>query len=164
MLIRLLFATPEAEFLKLLDSVIETALELTPLEVTTAAVNARPALLQRIAAGDDDVIVLDWSLVGAATPDLVREILQRNSQLRVVALLPEIQRQYRQQVWSAGACSSIPKEHIDQEWLSSILCVMHRAMEREARLRAAYAAGDPLPILCGGPCCVTEEADRKSVV
>ena len=113
MLIRLLFATPEAEFLKLLDSVIETALELTPLEVTTAAVNARPALLQRIAAGDDDVIVLDWSLVGAATPDLVREILQRNSQLRVVALLPEIQRQYRQQVWSAGACSRIPTEHIN---------------------------------------------------
>ena len=152
MLIRLLFATPEAEFLKLLDSVIETALELTPLEVTTAAVNARPALLQRIAAGDDDVIVLDWSLVGAATPDLVREILQRNSQLRVVALLPEIQRQYRQQVWSAGACSSIPKEHIDQEWLSSILCVMYRAMQRELRLRAAVAAGEPLPALNGVNC------------
>jgi DNA-binding NarL/FixJ family response regulator len=155
MLIRLLFATPEASFRKLLDSVIETALELTPLAVTTAAVAARPALLQRVEAGADDVIVLDWSLAGPGTPDLVREILRRNGQLRVVALLPEIQRQYRQQVWAAGACSSIPKEHIDQEWLSSILCVMHRAMEREARLRAAWAAGEPLPQLPGGPCCVT---------
>jgi DNA-binding NarL/FixJ family response regulator len=157
MQIRLLFATPEAEFLKVLDSVIGSALELTPLQVTTAAVAAREPLLQRVDAGADDVVVLDWSLGGPATPDLVRELLQRNQQLRVVALLPEIQRQYRQQVWSAGACSSIPKEHIDQEWLSSILCVMHRAMEREARLRAAYAAGEPLPAPCGG-CCVAIEA------
>ena len=156
MLIRLLFATPEAPFRKLLDSVIESALELTPLNVTTAAVDARPALLQRVDAGSADVVVLDWSLAGSGTPDLVREILQRNPQMRVVALLPETQRQYRQQVWAAGACSSIPKEHIDQEWLSSILCVMHRAMERELRLRAAYAAGEPLPQLPGGSCCATE--------
>lgn len=151
--IRLLFATPEAEFRKLLDSVIETALELTPLPVTTAAVNARGPLIERVERGDDDVVVLDWSLAGPGTPDLVREILERNPQMRVVALLPETQRQYRRQVWNAGACSSIPKEHIDQEWLSSILCVMHRAMEREARLRAAIAAGEPLPALKGGPCC-----------
>lgn len=156
MLIRLLFATPEASFRKLLDSVIETALDLTPLQVTTAAVATRQSLFDRVDAGQDDVVVLDWSLAGPGTPDLVREILQRNPQMRVVALLPETQRQYRQQVWAAGACSSIPKEHIDQEWLSSILCVMHRAMERELRLRAAYAAGEPLPQLPGGSCCVTE--------
>jgi DNA-binding NarL/FixJ family response regulator len=158
MLIRLLFATPEAPFRKLLDSVIETALELTPLEVTTAAVEAKQLLMQRVDAYADDVIVLDWSLAGPGTPELVREMLGRNPQLRVVALLPEIQRQYRQQVWSAGACSSIPKEHIDQEWLSSILCVMHRAMEREARLRAAFAAGQPQPVLGGELCCVTGAA------
>jgi DNA-binding NarL/FixJ family response regulator len=158
MQIRLLFATPEAEFLKVLDSVIESALELTPLQVTTAAAAARQPLLQRVDAGADDVVVLDWSLAGPATPDLVRELLQRNPQVRVVALLPEIQRQYRQQVWAAGACSSIPKEHIDQEWLSSILCVMYRAMEREMRLRAAFAAGEPLPAPCGGSCCVAVEA------
>jgi DNA-binding NarL/FixJ family response regulator len=154
--LRLLFATPEAEFLKLLDSIVHSARELAPIQMAAAAVTARQALFQRVDAGLDDVVVLDWSLAGAATPDLVRELLQRNPQLRVVALLPETQRQYRQQVWSAGACSSIPKEHIDQEWLSSILCVMHRAMEREARLRAAYAAGEPLPPLGGTACCVTD--------
>ncbi len=158
MQLRLLFATPEAEFLKVLDSVIDSALELTPLHVVTTAVAARQTLLQRVDAGSDDIVVLDWSLAGPGTPDLVREILQRNPQLRVVALLPEIQRQYRQQVWNAGACSSIPKEHMDQEWLSSILCVMHRAMEREARLRAAYCAGEPLPSLGSSSCCVEVEA------
>jgi len=56
----------------------------------------------------------------------------------VVALLPLGYRQYRQRVWQAGACNSIPKEHMDQEWLSSILCVMHRAMQREARLIVRY--------------------------
>jgi hypothetical protein len=29
---------------------------------------------------------------------------------------------------------------MDQEWLASILCVMFRAMQREARLRASFAA------------------------
>ena len=139
MLIRLLFATPEAPFRKLLDSVIATALELTPLQVATAAVDAREPLLQRVEANADDVVVLDWSLVGPRTPALVREMLERNPQLRVVALLPEIQRQYRQQVWTAGACSSIPKEHIDQEWLSSILCVMQRAIQREAALSGSLS-------------------------
>jgi DNA-binding NarL/FixJ family response regulator len=158
MQLRLLFATPEAEFLKVLESVIDSALDLTPLQVTIAAVAAREPLFQRIDAALDDIVVLDWSLAGPGTPDLVRELLQRNAQLRVVALLPEIQRQYRQQVWNAGACSSIPKEHIDQEWLSSILCVMHRAMEREVRLRAAFAAGEPLPNVGGSACCVPVDA------
>jgi hypothetical protein len=57
--------------------------------------------------------------------------------MRIVALLPESYRQYRQRVWEAGACSSIPQEHMDQEWLSSILCVMKRAMQREAALSGA---------------------------
>ncbi len=55
--------------------------------------------------------------------------------MRIVALLPQSYRQYRHSVWEAGACSSIPKENIDQEWLSSILCVMQRSMQREASLR-----------------------------
>jgi len=153
MQLRLLFATPEAEFVKVLDTVFDAALELTPIQVTRAVVAERTPLLARADAKADDVVVLDWSLVGPETPALVGELLQRNSDLRVVALLPEVQRQYRHQVWSAGACSSIPKEHIDQEWLSTILCVMHRAMEREMRLRAAFAAGEPVPALESGRCC-----------
>jgi hypothetical protein len=59
----------------------------------------------------------------------------------VVVLLPESPRQYRQLVWEAGACNGIPKEFIDQEWLSTVLCIMHRAMEREAKYRQSNAEG-----------------------
>jgi hypothetical protein len=84
-------------------------------------------------AHQDDIILLDWQLAGPQTPALVRDMLVRDPLLRVVTLLPEHQRQYRQLVWDAGACNGIPKEHIDQEWLSTVLCLMHRAMQREAR-------------------------------
>lgn len=160
--LRLLFVTPEAEFLKLFDSVIASARELTPAQVTTAAVTAKPQLLQRVDARADDVVVLDWSLEGPETPQLVSEILQRNPQAHVVVLLPETQPQYRQQVWNAGACSSIPKEHIDQEWLSSILCVMYRAMQRELRLLATLAAGEPQPTLEDRLHCVSAGAEMRS--
>ena len=90
-------------------------------------------LLARVDAHQDDIILLDWQVGGSQTPALVRDILSRNSLLRVVALLPEHQRQYRQLVWDAGACNGIPKEHIDQEWLSTVLCLMYRAMQREAK-------------------------------
>jgi len=47
--------------------------------------------------------------------------------------------------FNPGACNSIPKEHMEQEWFSSIICVMHRAMEREERLRAEYE-GRMMPV------------------
>ena len=43
-------------------------------------------------------------------------------------------RQYRACLWEAGACVGLPKEHLDQEWLLSLLCLINRAMEREERL------------------------------
>ncbi len=136
--IRLLFATSDGESLLLLKSLLERTQSLTCFGVRMCAVTTREALLARVDADEDDVILLDWPMAGSRTPDLVREILGRNPQTRVVALLPMNYRQYRQRLWDAGACNSIPKEYMDQEWLSSILCVMHRAMEREARLRAQY--------------------------
>ncbi len=136
--IRLLFATPDRESLDLLTSLLEKAQSLTCFDVKMAAVTTVDDLLARVDNGEDDVVLLDWPMADAGTPELVQEILTHNRQMRVVALLPMGYRQYRQQLWNAGACNSIPKEHMDQEWLSSILCVMHRAMEREARLRAEY--------------------------
>ena len=100
---------------------------------TWPASMSEPELLARVDAQQDDIILLDWQVGGSQTPTLVRDILNRNPLLRVVALLPEHQRQYRQLVWDAGACNGIPKEHIDQEWLSTVLCLMYRAMQREAK-------------------------------
>lgn len=139
MRMRLLFATPDDGSLNLMYAILESALCLTPLDVRVAEARTRAELIARVDADQDDIILLDWQIVGSETPDLVRNILRRNPLLRVVALLPEHHRQYRQQVWDAGACNGIPKEHMDQEWLSTVLCIMHRAMQREAKLLAERA-------------------------
>ena len=132
MAMRLLFATSDDESLNLMHSTLNSALCLTPLNVHVAEARSRADVLARVEAFQDDVILLDWLIAGADTPALVRDIIGRNPLLRVVALLPEHQRQYRQLVWDAGACNGIPKEHVDQEWLSTVLCIMYRAMQREA--------------------------------
>jgi DNA-binding NarL/FixJ family response regulator len=136
--IRLLIATPDAASLALLRSVVDATRDLTCFAVTVADAQSYPALMQRVDEALDDVILLDWEMAQAASTDLVRELLAHNPKMRIVVLLPSHQRQYRQLVWAAGACNSIPKEYMEQEWLSSILCVMVRAMQREARLRAEY--------------------------
>lgn len=136
--IRLLFATPDAESQALLNSLLASALELTPLHVTVNYATTPEALLARAQAGADDVVVLDWLMAKSETAALVAQLSAANPQVRVVALLPESYRQYRKQVWQAGACSSIAKENMEQEWFSSVLCIMHRAMQREARLHALY--------------------------
>ena len=133
MRMRVLFAAADEESLKLMYSTLDAALCLTPLDIQVAEACTCAEILARVYAKGDDIILLDWQVAGADTPTLVREILNHDPLLRVVALLPEHQRQYRQLVWDAGACNGIPKEHIDQEWLSTVLCIMHRAMQREAR-------------------------------
>jgi DNA-binding NarL/FixJ family response regulator len=134
MTIRVLFASANPDSLDLQQSLLEASIELVCFPIEFTAVSSLANLWARVDADQDDVILLDWHLVHAETPDLVRAILHLKPRLRIVALLPQSYRQYRQSVWEAGACSSIPQEHMDQEWLSSILCVMHRAMQREAHL------------------------------
>ena len=138
--IRLVFATPDEESLDLFYALLSSALKLTPLHVTPARAANREELLARADEALDDVVVLDWLMSQNDTPALVRELLVHNPKLRIVATLPLTYRQYRQKVWSAGACSSIAKEHMEQEWFSSVLCIMYRAMEREARLLAELQA------------------------
>jgi DNA-binding NarL/FixJ family response regulator len=153
MAIRILLAIPTAACLELLHSLLDEALHLICFDLATAEVRTHQALLARIDAGlaneaeNVDVILLDWQLVDQETPNLVRELLARNPRLRIIALLPHHLRQYRELVWNAGACNSMPKEHMDQEWLSSILCVMFRAMQREAKLRTELQAQYGLPHL-----------------
>ena len=123
----------------MLDSLLASALELTPLNVTANRVETQGALLARADADADDIVVLDWLMAQANTSALVATLLDHNPRLRVVTLLPQSYRQYRKEVWQAGACSSIAKENMEQEWFSSVLCIMHRAMQREAKLHDYYA-------------------------
>lgn len=134
MSMRVLLATPDDETLALMQSLLAAALQLVPLAISTQAVRAPEDLVQRARMALDDVVLLDWPLAGPDSPDLVRALFQANQNLRIIALLPGQPRQYRQCLWDAGACSSIPKERLDQEWISSALCLMSRAIERERRL------------------------------
>lgn len=136
MKIRLVIATPHAESRALLHSLLNAAMQMVPLDIDSHDVGDLAQLQQRTAASLDDLVLLDWDLAGTDTPDRLRELMISNPRIRVITLLPLHLRQYRQCIWESGACSSIPKEHIDQEWLSTVLCIVHRAMEREARLRA----------------------------
>ena len=136
--IRVLFASPDIETLNLLRTVMESARELVCFDVSVSEARTREEMLHAVGEYTIDVVLLDWSMASDRTPVLVAEILDHNPKMRVVALLPLIYRQYRELVWQAGACNSIPKEHMEQEWLSSILCVMFRAMQREARLIDEY--------------------------
>jgi DNA-binding NarL/FixJ family response regulator len=131
---RVLLATPDDETLALMQALLEAALQLVPLTIKVHSARTPEDLLQRARLDLDDIVLLDWPLAGAESPDLVRAVFQVNPRLRVIALLPDHPRQYRQCLWEAGACSSIPKERLDQEWISSALCLMNRAMQREARL------------------------------
>jgi DNA-binding NarL/FixJ family response regulator len=146
MKIRMVLAVKDQECANLVSSMLDEALQLVPLEVEVVRAHSRASLLERTRDRLDDVVFLDWDLVGAGTPDLVREMARQNPRIRVVALLPLQLRQYRQTLWEAGACSSVPKEHMDQEWLSSVLCLMNRAMSREASLYTECGVGGPLPI------------------
>lgn len=137
---RLLLATPNSAMLELMHSLLDAAMSLVPLDVSAEAVTDQEALLQRAALHSDDVILLDWQLAGAGSPDLVRAIFKANPRARVMALLPDQLRQYRQRIWDAGACSSIPTERLDPEWLSSALCIMSRAMAREAQAATTACA------------------------
>ncbi|MBI1298618.1 response regulator [bacterium] len=136
MLLRLLLAIPKAEELTLVHSILDSALDLTCLDVAADEAQSEEALQSTLAEKRHDIVILDWDLAEAKTPALVRSMLRHNPQLRIVVLLPLSYRQYRQMVWDAGACNGIPREHMDQEWLSTVLCLMHRAMEREKRILA----------------------------
>jgi DNA-binding NarL/FixJ family response regulator len=153
MVIRLLFATTDLATRELFASLLASALELTPLQISVAHATSLDELLARVDARADDVVILDWPIANESTPAVVRTMTLRNPSVRTVTLLPLSHRAYRREVWQAGACSSIAKEHIEQEWLSSILCVMNRAMEREARLLAAFEAGMPAPAVEPTVCC-----------
>ncbi len=135
MKIRLLIAAPDTETLKLVHSLLAAAMEMVPLNIDVHDVNNFEELEARNSGTLDDLLLLDWQLAGAETPNRLRELTTINPKLRVITLLPMHLRQYRQCIWESGACSSIPKEHLDQEWLSTVLCLINRAMEREERLK-----------------------------
>ena len=138
--LRLLLVAPDPETLDLMQTMLNAAVLLVPVSVEIHPTWSRTEVVRRARAKSDDLVILDWHLAEADTPDMVRELLGVNPNLRVIVLLPLKLRQYRQCLWEAGVCSSIPTENLDAEWLSSALCLITRAMQREQRARLQVSA------------------------
>lgn len=139
MTIRLVFAAKDSTTTELLDRLLDATRPLLTFDVVAQHVSSPAELCERAVTGMDHVVLLDWGLAEAGTPSLIEKLFHCDATLRVVALLPQSQVQYRTSVWTVGACASIPREQVDQEWLASVLCVVQRAMMREARLHADVA-------------------------
>lgn len=135
---RLLIAAPDTNSLDLYRSLLQSALELLPLDIAADFLSTRADLTARVAARDADVLLLDWLLADAETPAYLGELVKLDPRLRTIVIAPLHLRQYRQCLWEAGACVGLPKEYLDQEWLLSMLCLINRAMEREARLKQEF--------------------------
>jgi DNA-binding NarL/FixJ family response regulator len=131
MKLRLVIAAPDADSIDLYRSLLESALDLLPLDIEARYVTSRAELTREVAAHEADAMLLDWLLAGPETPAYARELIALDPRLRTIIVMPLHLRQYRACVWDAGACVGVPKEHLDQEWLLSMLCLMNRAMERE---------------------------------
>jgi DNA-binding NarL/FixJ family response regulator len=133
MTIRLLIGAPDPESIRLYDSLLESALRLLPLDIVADHAATSEETIQRVAGGAVDLLLLDWALAGGDTPAFLRHLVELSARLRTIIVMPLHLRQYRSCLWQAGACVGLPKEHLDQEWLLSMLCLINRAMEREQR-------------------------------
>lgn len=132
MVIRLLFAVPDTRTRDLLQSLSNAALRLVPLQVEMNHAQSQDELVARTRMRRDDLVMLDWTLAEADTPKLVRELKCLHPWLHLIVLLPLQLQPYRQSIWEAGVCTSIPKESLEQEWLSSVLCMASRHLEWQA--------------------------------
>ena len=137
---RLLLAASTSGTLDLMQFMLASVRQILPFDMTVSEARQRDEVLSRAQQNLDEVVLLDWQLAGADTPDVVRSLLDVNRDLRIMTLLPLEFKEYRRCVWDAGGCTSIPMERLDEEWLASALCLINRAMQREQRLRQELAA------------------------
>lgn len=128
-------AAGHEEFRRTLRELVDAARRLLPIEIEVAEASSVAQTHQQIAAWRPDALLLDWSLAPSGMLEVVGDILAGDPMLRLLVLLPETGIEYREAVWRAGACACLPRHRADAEWLQAMLCVMHRARQREARLR-----------------------------
>lgn len=136
MTFRLLIAEPHAEFRKTLLQVADAARSVLPLALEVAEADSATEAWQGLARWRPDAVLLGWDIAGDATPVFIRKLQKRWPGIRVLALVPDTLPEYRKTLWAAGACAGIPRDRVDGEWLAAAVCIMRRALDREAVLRA----------------------------
>ncbi|MDR7418601.1 MAG: hypothetical protein QN178_06795 [Armatimonadota bacterium] len=139
MAFRILIAAGNPDYLASLRELTEAARAFLPINLEVVEARTLDETRRRLADSAPDALMADWSLVPEQTLAAVRALVAEQPELRVLLLLPDVRREYREAAWSAGACACVPRDRIDPEWLQAMLCVMNRAKEREARLRQRVA-------------------------
>lgn len=135
--VQLLVATTDPDSIELYRALVDSALQLLPLDIAVNFVTTQAEVVQHVAASGIDVVLIDWQVAGAKTDQFIRLLATTHPFLCLIAVIPLNVRQYREQVWNAGAWACIPKEHLDQEWLHSVLCLIcrHKPYKEVERLK-----------------------------
>ncbi len=136
---RLLVATESHEFGKTLRELTDAARAMLPIQPEIMHVSSLEQVRERLVTWHPDALMLDWNPARANMMGALTGLLAEHPNLRVLVLLPDSAREYREAVWSAGACACIPRDRADPEWLQAVLCVMNRARDREARIRSGVS-------------------------
>lgn len=139
MTFRLLVAAADPGYLASLREVAEKTCGLLPMALEVEECTSLDEARERLAVRPPDAVMLDWNLLPSGPLRALADVVAAHPELRLLVLLPEPGREYREAVWGAGACACVPRDRIDPEWLQAILCVMNRARQREARLRERAA-------------------------
>jgi DNA-binding NarL/FixJ family response regulator len=136
MTFRLLVAEKDPEFCRTLLEVSRTVVDLLPIDLSVRDARSMAQVRTDVTGWQADAVLLDWNIADHDTPAFIKELQTLSPGLRVLTLLPASVIEYRRTVWEAGACASIPRDRLDPEWLATAVCIMTRAMQREARLKA----------------------------
>ncbi len=139
MAFRILIAAGNPDYLASLRELTDAARAFLPIGLEVVEAGTIDETRARLADSAPDALMADWSLVPLNAWNAIRALVAEHPDLRVLLLLPDVGREYREAAWGAGACACVPRDRVDPEWLQAMLCVMNRAKEREARIRRGAA-------------------------
>jgi DNA-binding NarL/FixJ family response regulator len=132
---RLLLAEKDPEFRRTLQELSQTVCDLLPIDLAVRDAASLAEAREGVSSWQPDGVLLDWNIAADATPGFIQELQRLSPGLRVLVMLPGHAYEYRRTVWEAGACAGVPRERVEAEWLATAVCIMTRAMQREAALR-----------------------------
>lgn len=135
MAFRLLLAEKDPEFRRTLLELSQAVVDLLPIDLSVREAGSMAQTREEVTGWQADGVLLDWNIAVHGTTGFIEELQVLSPGLRVLAMLPSHAGAYRRAVWTAGACGSIPRDRLDPEWLATAVCIMTRAMQREARLK-----------------------------
>jgi DNA-binding NarL/FixJ family response regulator len=118
--LRMLFADANSDFQESVRQLVDAVGTEVSLiyasdgkEALTKAFSARPHL-----------VLADFGLPRMEALDLVRQIKQRLPETRVIVMLSVNSKEYRLAAQEAGACATVSKPALNEDWMRMVLCLL----------------------------------------